>query len=130
MSGNVVPDSAALTVNLRVAPDRTIDEAVDAFRQLLGDDLETDDTFEVVDRASPAAPSLQHPILSRLVGQGLEVRAKLGWTDVARFAELGVPAVNLGPGDATVAHTADEHVRRDSVERVHAALLRLLTESG
>ena len=129
VAGNVVPDAATLTVNLRVAPDRTIDEALDAFRHLLGDDLEAGDTFEVVDRAPPAAPSLQHPILAGLTGQGLEVRAKLGWTDVARFAELGVPAVNLGPGDATVAHTAGEHVWRDSVERVHAALRQLLTEA-
>ena len=127
VAGNVVPDEAVLTVNLRIAPDRTVDEAVAAFRELVGPDLDAGDDLEVVDSAPPAPPALDHPLLARLTGQGLPVRAKLGWTDVARFAELGVPAVNLGPGDATVAHTADEHVTRDSIERTHAALHRLLT---
>ncbi len=122
VAGNVVPDEATLTVNLRVAPDRTLAEGVDAFRDMVGDLLEPDDGFELVDAADPAAPSLTHPLISRLRDAGLEVRAKLGWTDVARFAANGIPAVNFGPGDATVAHTADEHVHRDSIERVHAAL--------
>ena len=127
VAGNVVPDRASVTVNLRIAPDRTLDEGIAAFRDLVVDDLEPDDGFEVVDSAPPAPPSLDHPLLDRLAAQGMEVRAKLGWTDVARFAELGIPAVNLGPGDATVAHTAEEHVTRDSIERVHAALHRLVT---
>ena len=127
VAGNVVPDEAILTVNLRIAPDRTLDEGIDAFRALVGPDIEDDDGFDVVDAADPAPPALTHPLFTRLVDDGLAVRAKLGWTDVARFAAAGIPAVNLGPGDATVAHTAGEHVHRDSIERVHAALLRLLT---
>ena len=127
VAGNVVPDQASVTVNLRIAPDRTLDEGIEAFRTLVAGELGEGDRFEVVDAANPAAPSLTHPVMAALVDQGLEIRAKLGWTDVARFAELGIPAVNFGPGDATVAHTADEHVERDSIERVHDALRRLLT---
>ena len=126
VAGNVVPDEATVTVNLRIAPDRSLEEGIDAFRNLAGDTLDDGDDFEVVAAADPAAPALTHRLLGRL-GDGLTVRAKLGWTDVARFASAGIPAVNFGPGDSTVAHTRDEHVQRDSIERVHAALHRLLT---
>jgi len=127
VAGNVVPDRATLTVNLRIAPDRTVDDAVEAFRSLVEPWLDAGDGFEVVDSAVPAPPSLTHPLFAPLVEAGTPVRAKLGWTDVARFAEHGIPALNFGPGDATVAHMQDEHVTRDSLERVHAALHRLLT---
>lgn len=127
VAGNVVPDEAVLTVNLRIAPDRTVDEALEELRTLVGPFLEEGDGFEVTDRAPPAAPALQHPLFAPLVRSGTPVRAKLGWTDVARFAEHGVPALNLGPGDSTVAHMQDEHVHAASIEAVHAALHRLVT---
>lgn len=122
VAGNVVPDEAAVTVNLRVAPDRTIDDAVAELRDMVDDYLEAGDTFELVESSVPAAPSLGHPVLAELVARTPDVRAKLGWTDVSRFAAAGVPAVNFGPGDSALAHTADEHVKRESIERVHAAL--------
>ncbi len=127
VAGNVVPDRAALTVNLRIAPDRTVDEAVEAFRAMVAPWLDDGDGFELVDSAVPAPPSLTHPLFAPMVEAGTPVRAKLGWTDVSRFAEHGIPAVNFGPGDSSVAHMQDEHVTRDSLERVHAALHRLLT---
>jgi succinyl-diaminopimelate desuccinylase len=127
VAGNVVPDEASLTVNLRIAPDRTVDEAVAGFRAMVAPFVEDVDGFEVVDRSEPAPPSLTHPLLAPLVEAGTPVRAKLGWTDVARFAEHGIPAVNFGPGDSSVAHMREEHVTRDSIERVHAALHALLT---
>ena len=127
VAGNVVPDEAVLTINHRFAPDRTSDEAVEAVRSIVAPFLDDGDRFEVVDLASAAAPSLGHPVLAALVERNeLPVRAKLGWTDVARFAEHGIPAANFGPGDATIAHTADERVHREPIERCHRALLDLL----
>jgi succinyl-diaminopimelate desuccinylase len=130
VAGNVVPDEAVLTVNLRIAPDRTVDEAVEAFRSMVAPFVEDGDGFEVVDRALPAPPSLTHPLLSPLVDAGTPVRAKLGWTDVARFAAHGIPACNLGPGEPTLAHTADERVERGPIDRTYAALHDLLTRGG
>ncbi|MFP5254903.1 MAG: succinyl-diaminopimelate desuccinylase [Acidimicrobiia bacterium] len=128
VAGNVVPDEARVTVNRRFAPDRTVAEAEAELRALLAPALQDGDEVAVVDAAPSAPPGLSNPMLRRLVeDHALPVRAKLGWTDVARFAELGIPACNLGPGDPTVAHTADEHVDRASLERSYQVLRAVLT---
>ncbi|HYD10385.1 MAG TPA: succinyl-diaminopimelate desuccinylase, partial [Acidimicrobiales bacterium] len=124
VAGNVVPDLSTVTLNHRFAPDRSAAEAEAHVREVAS----MADSIEVLDVAPGAPPSLDHPLLARLA-EGREVRAKLGWTDVARMYEHGVPAVNFGPGDPTIAHTRDEHVTRADVEAVHAALLDLLTRS-
>jgi succinyl-diaminopimelate desuccinylase len=127
VSGNVVPDRAMVTINHRFAPDRTPAEAEAWVRSVLAPHLDGGDQVVVVDLAGAAAPSLDHPVLAALVNRHhLPVRAKLGWTDVARFAEHGIPAANFGPGDATIAHMADERVARAPIERCYAALADLL----
>lgn len=127
VAGNVVPDRASITINHRFAPDRTPVEAENHVREVLAPALEPGDTIEVLDCAPAAAPNLQHPLLAVFAGRNdLQVRAKLGWTDVAFFAERGVPAANFGPGDAELAHTADEKLEREFLEFAFAALNDLL----
>ena len=129
VAGNVVPDEAVVTVNHRFAPDRTAAEAEAHVRGLLAPHLEPGDAVEVVDVAAAAAPGLTHPLLARLVElSAAPVAAKLGWTDVARFAEHGIPAVNFGPGDSTVAHTAGEHLDRGPLEQVWRVLHHLVVD--
>lgn len=128
VAGNVVPDRAVLTLNHRFAPDRTVEEAAAHVRAVVAPHLTDDDAFEVVDAAPAAPPAVDHPLLARVIAaHDLKVRAKLGWTDVARFAALGVPAANLGPGDATLAHTPDENVTRAPIETCHAVLRDLIS---
>jgi succinyl-diaminopimelate desuccinylase len=128
VAGNVVPDVATVTLNHRFAPDRTSEEAEASVRAVVEPFLEPGDRCELVDLAPAAAPSLDHPVLAALVRRNdLPVRAKLGWTDVARFASHGIPATNFGPGDPTIAHTAGECVDRASIERCYAALVDLLS---
>jgi len=129
IAGNVVPDRATITLNHRFAPDRDELAAERALRALLDPVLDPSlgDHFEVVDSAPSAAPGLGHPLLRRLLeATGQPPRAKLGWTDVAFFVERGIPAVNYGPGDPEVAHTAGEWVSRQELETVYATLTRLL----
>jgi succinyl-diaminopimelate desuccinylase len=126
-AGNVVPDRASVTINHRFAPDRTPAEAEAHVRSVLEPVLEPGDEIELVDCAPGAAPHLNHPLIAAFAGRNdLAVRAKLGWTDVAFFAELGVPAANFGPGDAEVSHTADEHLEREFVDFAYFALADLL----
>lgn len=128
VAGNVVPDEAMVRIHHRFAPDRTMAEAERYVRDLLAPHLEPNDRVEVIDAAPACAPSLTHPLLRKLVDDnGLTVKAKLGWTDVSRLAEMGVPATNFGPGDAAVAHTAGEFLARDSIERCYRALHRLIS---
>ncbi|GJM38387.1 MAG: succinyl-diaminopimelate desuccinylase [Acidimicrobiales bacterium] len=128
VAGNVVPDRAMIRINHRFAPDRSAEEAEAFVRDLLEPALAEGDTLEVVDCSPAARPGLENPLLQSLVARsGLEVRAKLGWTDVAFFAARGVPASNFGPGDPTIAHTAGEFVERQWLDDTHAALVDLLT---
>lgn len=133
VAGNVVPDRAVLHLNHRFAPDRTIDEAVAHVYEVLGDSVEVvdGDTLEVLDAAAPAAPSLDHPLLAALLARSdAAPRAKLGWTDVSFFAGRGVPATNFGPGDPTLAHTADERVERRELDAAYAVLQGVLAEGA
>jgi succinyl-diaminopimelate desuccinylase len=75
------------------------------------------DHFEVLNASQAAPPNLWNPLVAELIGvYNLPVRPKLGWTDVARFAAHGIPALNLGPGDPELAHTAEERVERADLE--------------
>lgn len=128
VAGNVVPDVATVTLNHRFAPDRDGTAAEASLRRFLAPVLEEGDELEVIDVAPSAAPGLEHPLLRTLIDRNhLEVRSKLGWTDVARFAAAGIPAANFGPGDPLVAHTQDEHVTAAQLDRCYAALADLLT---
>jgi succinyl-diaminopimelate desuccinylase len=106
IAGNVIPDECVIDINHRFAPDRGIDEALTHLREVFaGYEL------EVRDRAAAARPGLDQPAAAEFVAAvGRPPAPKFGWTDVARFAELGVPAVNYGPGDPLLAHTDEEHV--------------------
>jgi succinyl-diaminopimelate desuccinylase len=116
VAGNVIPDAASVTVNFRFAPDRGVDDAVAHVHEVL-DGLDVE--LELTDSAAGALPGLTKPAAAALVeAAGGQVRAKYGWTDVARFAALGIPAVNYGPGDPNLAHRSDEHVE---VARITAA---------
>ncbi len=128
IAGNVVPSEASILVNQRVAPDRTSDAAIGELRELFAPFMEAADTFELVDASNPAAPHLTHPVLAQLLAlSGAPPKAKLGWTDVATFAEMGVPAVNFGAGDPELAHHAGEFVPAGDLERCYASLAAVLT---
>jgi succinyl-diaminopimelate desuccinylase len=122
VQGNVVPDEAVLAVNFRFAPDRAPEQAEEHLRQVFAAYRLT-----VVDCAVGAMPGLSAPAARELVdAAGGAPVAKLGWTDVARFAARGLPAVNFGPGDPTLAHTQEEHVPVADIRRCAEVLARFL----
>jgi succinyl-diaminopimelate desuccinylase len=122
VAGNVVPDECTVEVNLRFAPDRTEKQALEHVHEVFdGFDL------ELTDSAPGALPGLTAaPAREFLTAVGAEPAAKLGWTDVARFAGLGIPALNYGPGDPLLAHAPDEHVEIGKIRDGAATLHRWL----
>ncbi|MCL1838743.1 MAG: succinyl-diaminopimelate desuccinylase [Propionibacteriaceae bacterium] len=119
---NIIPDSCTITINFRFAPDRDEANAHDYIKQLfLGY------TPKIIDSVSGARPGLNTELAQDFVKavKG-NVSPKYGWTDVARFAALGIPALNYGPGDPGKAHTDDEYVEVSQLHSCFAAMLRFL----
>ncbi|HEV7580980.1 MAG TPA: succinyl-diaminopimelate desuccinylase [Mycobacterium sp.] len=120
VAGNIIPDAASVTVNYRFAPDRSPAQALQHVHDVFdGIDL----GIEQTDGAAGALPGLAQPAAKALVeAAGGQVRAKYGWTDVSRFAALGIPAVNFGPGDPNLAHRRDERVPAAAITAAVAML--------
>ncbi|WP_316526462.1 succinyl-diaminopimelate desuccinylase [Kitasatospora brasiliensis] len=123
VAGNVIPDECVVTVNFRYAPDRSEADAEKHVREVFdGFDL------TVTDFAAGALPGLSQPAARAfLAATGGQARAKFGWTDVARFSALGVPAVNYGPGDPNLAHKREEHCSLSAIAEVEERLRGWLT---
>jgi succinyl-diaminopimelate desuccinylase len=119
VAANIIPDECVITVNYRFAPDLSGEEAVAHVRAIMG-------PYEcvVTDLSEGARPGLDRPLVQDFVSAvGREPRAKLGWTDAARFSALGVPALNWGPGEPNVAHSRGEYVDLPQLDE-SAAVLR------
>lgn len=123
VAGNVIPDECVVTVNYRFAPSLTAELAERHVRAVFeGFDV------RIVDVAAGALPGLSHPAAQAFLSvTGGEPRPKYGWTDVARFSSLGVPAVNYGPGDPSLAHTREEYVPEAQVRSTLGVMRAWLT---
>ncbi|WP_062208993.1 succinyl-diaminopimelate desuccinylase [Demequina oxidasica] len=132
IAGNVIPDQCTVTVNYRFAPSLTTDEAVQHVRDVIAASGVGECETVVTDRADACRPGLDAPLAQGFVDAvastgAPEPRAKLGWTDVARFGALGIPAVNYGPGDPELAHADLEWCAIDEINQCRAGLAAWLT---
>lgn len=124
IANNVIPSRFELNVNYRFAPDRSVEEATDRLRDLCSEA----DGFDVVDTSPPAYPQTSHPLFEALAeASGGAVGSKQGWTDVAQLAQRGVPGVNFGPGETSLAHRPGESVRLSDLDWAYDALVEVLS---
>jgi succinyl-diaminopimelate desuccinylase len=124
IAGNVVPDSVTISINHRFAPDTSIDQATQNMKTLF-----KDFNFELVDAANAAPTGLSNPLIKEFVSNiGKNIAPKFGWTDVARFANAGIPAINFGPGDPNLAHHPEEKVLISQIIDVYESLKKWLTK--
>lgn len=129
IANNVIPEAASMTVNYRFAPSMRANDALEWVRGLFEG---TGATIEVDDLCEGARPGADSDVAQRFLlvarqvaasrGEELRLSAKVGWTDVARFTQVGVPAMNFGPGDPLLAHTRDEHTPVSDIVKVHDTL--------
>ncbi len=125
VAGNVIPDACEVEVNYRFAPSR---DAAGAERVVR--DVFTGFDVEIVDIAEGARPGLDAPLAQEFVAAvGATPKPKYGWTDVARFSALGIPAVNYGPGDPHLAHHDEERVPVAQIDAVERGLRAWLSGS-
>jgi len=123
IAGNVIPDRCEIEVNYRFAPDKSPEQAEAHVREVLAGF-----SARITDVAPGARPGLDQPAAAEfLASVGGEASAKFGWTDVARFSAMGIPAVNFGPGDPSKAHADDEFCPADEVLTCRDALVRWLS---
>ena len=124
IAGNVVPDSVTISINHRFAPDTSIDQATQNMKTLF-----KDFNFQLVDAANAAPTGLSNPLIKEFVSNiGKNVAPKFGWTDVARFANAGIPAINFGPGDPNLAHHPEEKVLISQINDVYESLKNWFTK--
>jgi succinyl-diaminopimelate desuccinylase len=118
----VIPDTCRISVNYRFAPSKSVADAEHHLRELF-----TGYEVELTDAAGGATPGLDRPAAKAfLAAMGGQALPKYGWTDVARFSELDVPAVNFGPGDPALAHSQGEHVPQAHLRHCEETLRRWL----
>jgi succinyl-diaminopimelate desuccinylase len=132
VAGNVIPDTCSVLVNFRFAPDRSEEDAAEHIREVFAG---IDGEITVTDSAPAARPGLHLPLATEFVeavmgGEGTQPLAKFGWTDAARFAAMGIPAVNYGPGEGGLAHKPDESVDLRQVVRCEARMRSWLVGSA
>ncbi|MFM7204766.1 MAG: succinyl-diaminopimelate desuccinylase [Myxococcota bacterium] len=129
---NVIPDQVKVNVNFRFAPGRAPEEAVEICKQHLlagyGDALPPEGIqFDVIDLAPSGKVYPDEPLLRAWQqAEGLRVEPKQAWTDVARLTQLGIPAVNFGPGETAQAHQARESISIELLVEGHRLLRALL----
>lgn len=130
VAGNVIPDECTVTLNYRFAPSRSGAEAVAHLRRLFTNDPGFEAELMVRDLAEGARPGLDAPLAQEfLEAVGGFALPKYGWTDVARFSALGIPAVNYGPGDPSRAHTDDERVDTAQIRECERGLRAWLSRA-
>jgi len=80
---------------------------------------------------APSDVSVDAPIVGVLSGAlatcgvAKRIEGMTAWTDAAILNDAGIPAICFGPGDIGLAHSAEEYVAVDEIERATRVLVEL-----
>jgi len=108
---NIVPDSCVVEIDMRIVPQFDASLLLREFRS----------KWPFIDVKETTAPPLatprDHPLVGKLIGCGAAATVAPWFCDAAAFAERGVPGVAVGPGSIAQAHTSDEFLALDDLNR-------------
>ena len=132
------PESCELTIERRTLPGETAETALAEIREAMARVKERDSRFDAtVTLTTAQAPSdvgESAPVVTKLAdairAEGLQagIEGLSAWTDAALLNEAGIPAICFGPGDIALAHSAEEWVPVDEIEKATKVLTRLASE--
>ncbi|QDV33649.1 M20 family metallopeptidase [Tautonia plasticadhaerens] len=139
-SVNVVPDSCAIDLDRRVIPGEDVEgvrrQLQDALVAALGDSAPFSFTEPWVRMPSLSPESSRgwvEPVrdaMARALGERPEISAVPYGTDAGPLSASGIPALVIGPGDIAQAHTKDEWIAVDQLERAVEAYYALACHLG
>jgi succinyl-diaminopimelate desuccinylase len=126
---NIVPDRCVITIDRRTLPDETETSVRREIAVLLrAKRLSAKISSTKLAPCLPLETSPKLPLVRRFlrsVGQTRPVGVDF-FCDAAVLSRGGIPSVVFGPGDIAQAHTADEWISLDSLERGKDLILRFL----
>ncbi|MBI4579293.1 MAG: M20 family metallopeptidase [Planctomycetes bacterium] len=133
---NIIPAVCRAQIDGRFVPGEATDVVVADFSRMLAEHLGSADGFAIVRQETypPLNCPPDRPICCKLLDlcrQASGQTAPLGvnyFADTGPFDQAGIDAVLFGPGDIAQAHTADEFVDLDQLDRATEILLTLLTD--
>lgn len=121
---NVIPDTMELNLNYRFAPGKTVAQAQEELRAFVAGRAE----IEFTDLSPSGRVCADNPLFQRLLATtGASATSKQAWTDVARFSEAGIDAVNYGPGETAQAHQVNESASVSALVVAYQRLAAFLT---
>ena len=112
---NVIPDSCEASVDMRFIPAHFDPAMIERFAEQL-ESVCPDVSVSAIP-APPLYTDPAHPLIVKLGECGAKPVGAPWFCDACYFAERGMPAIALGPGTILQAHTRDEYIAVEDLEK-------------
>ncbi|MBN1765407.1 MAG: M20/M25/M40 family metallo-hydrolase, partial [Sedimentisphaerales bacterium] len=133
---NIIPESCQAQIDWRILPGRTPRACRDELAQYLADKITESIEVELLNAYEPMDTPPDHDLVKALLtaaqktGAQSTTQAVAYATDASAFNTLSVPTPIFGPGQPNKAHTRDEYIEIDQLEKGLFAYKSFLENAG